>query len=80
MERIRNALRWRPGASAAYEPLNEDADAESSDTESTVKPHGTSFSWLDYATFIVVGVSMLWAWYATPPLIPFPVLLAHLCK
>lgn len=55
MERIRNTLKqWR---SPAYEPLDDDSDSND--------PRGMRklrFSWLEYSIFLLLGVSMLWAW------------------
>ncbi|KAL9071958.1 MAG: hypothetical protein Q9161_003890 [Pseudevernia consocians] len=55
MERIRNALKQR--RSPAYEPLNDDSD--SNEPQRVRKPR---FSWLEYSIFLLLGVSMLWAW------------------
>ena len=55
MERIRNALKQRH--SPAYEPLNDDSD--SNGPQRARKPR---FSWLEYSIFLLLGVSMLWAW------------------
>lgn len=55
MERIRNALnQWH---SPAYEPLDDDSD--SNDPRGARRPR---FSWLEYSIFLLLGVSMLWAW------------------
>ena len=54
MERIRNALKQR--RSPAYEPLDDDSD---SNEPRARKPR---FSWLEYSIFLLLGVSMLWAW------------------
>ena len=55
MERIRNALKqWH---SPAYEPLEDDSD--SNDPRGARRPR---FSWLEYSIFLLLGVSMLWAW------------------
>lgn len=57
MERIRKALKQR--RSPAYEPLDDDSD--SNEPQRARKPR---FSWLEYSIFLLLGVSMLWAWYA----------------
>lgn len=55
MDRIRNALKQR--RSPAYEPLDDDSD--SNEPQRARKPR---FSWLEYSIFLLLGVSMLWAW------------------
>ena len=55
MERIRNAIEQR--RSPAYQPLDDDAD--SNEPRGMRKPR---FSWLEYSIFLLLGVSMLWAW------------------
>ncbi len=32
----------------------------------------TPFYWLEYVVFLLLGVAMLWAWYAEAPLPPKP--------
>jgi equilibrative nucleoside transporter 1/2/3 len=54
MERIRNALKRRL-SSPAYESINDDEDTQS-------KAPKQRFSWLEYSLFLLLGVSMLWAW------------------
>lgn len=60
MERLRKIFdREEPAAS--YEPLqggSERPDGEHIDAEEQ------AFSWTDYAVFTLLGVAMLWAWYA----------------
>ena len=55
MERIRNAIKQR--RSPAYEPLDDDSD--SNEPRGMRKPR---FSWLEYSIFLLLGISMLWAW------------------
>ena len=55
MDRLRRALRWRPDTTPAYESLDDDPDTPA-------HPPKTRFSWLDYSIFLLLGVSMLWAW------------------
>lgn len=56
MERIRDAMKQRP-SSLSYEPLDDEADDERH------KEREQQFSWLEYSIFLLLGVSMLWAWY-----------------
>ena len=55
MDRVRRALSWRPENPPAYESLDDDPDGPK-------RAHKTRFSWLDYSIFLLLGVSMLWAW------------------
>lgn len=56
MERLQRWFGRRP----SYEPLlrEENEQDEPTSTEHTQ----SAFSWLDYCIFLLVGVSMLWAW------------------
>lgn len=57
MDRIRNALKqWR--SSPTYEPLDDGSDS----SENHQRKHTQRFSWLEYAIFLLLGISMLWAW------------------
>jgi len=66
MERIRNLLRDRR-SSPAYEPL--DNGSGSGNEASQCAQYGR-FSWLEHYVFLLLGISMLWAWFA--PLISRP--------
>ncbi|KAK3177131.1 hypothetical protein OEA41_008459 [Lepraria neglecta] len=57
MDRLRKALNQQP-SSPAYEPLDNDPDG---DTTHRKAPHHR-FSWLEYSIFLLLGISMLWAW------------------
>lgn len=57
MERIQEAL--KRSSSASYEPLIADSEDDGDPKPSVAK----SFSWLDYSIFLLLGISMLWAWY-----------------
>lgn len=57
MDRVRNALKqWR--SSPTYEPLDDGSDTP----ENHQRQHTQRFSWLEYAIFLLLGISMLWAW------------------
>ena len=62
MERAKKAFLSRP----EYEPVlsgpdnDEDSVAES-EYESAFQV--SSFSWLEYTIFFILGIAMLWAWY-----------------
>lgn len=59
MERMRSALKqW--SSSPAYEPLDDGTDT----AENQHRKHTQRFSWLEYGIFLLLGISMLWAWYA----------------
>ncbi len=61
MERIRNAIKqWR--SSLAYEPLDDGTETP----ENRQRKHTQRFSWMEYAIFLLLGISMLWAWYIPP--------------
>lgn len=55
MARIRDFLRR-----SSYEPL--EGGSESPDGERIEDPKHRKFSWIDYAVFFLLGISMLWAW------------------
>ena len=54
MERIQRLFRPRP----AYEPLDDGSGHENG------RQRGDKgrFAWLEYSIFLLLGVSMLWAW------------------
>ena len=56
MDRIRRLLKPRP----IYEPLDDGSGAVQG--QDTIRKQ--YFSWLEYGIFLLLGVSMLWAWYA----------------
>jgi solute carrier family 29 (equilibrative nucleoside transporter), member 1/2/3 len=51
-------------ADPAYEPI-QDYQQEADDvSESEERRNDTStFSWIEYSIFLLLGVAMLWAWY-----------------
>lgn len=55
MARVQGWFRRSP----SYQPLLEDSEGQD---EQHVAAHGSVFSWIDYLVFMLVGVSMLWAW------------------
>ena len=60
MERIRRIFE-RESSDASYEPLeggSERPNGEHIEVDEQV------FSWTDYSVFVLLGVAMLWAWYA----------------
>jgi equilibrative nucleoside transporter 1/2/3 len=62
MERIKRLLGAGDAPEQAYEPL--EGGSEQPDgfrTEDTMAP---KFSWTEYSIFLLLGVAMLWAWYA----------------
>lgn len=56
MERVRNALTPRR-QSPAYKPLD---DGSGNDPRRDGRKG--RFSWLEYSIFLLLGISMLWAW------------------
>ena len=72
MERIKSVFRRTP----SYEPLLQNGDAgeheESFDGPDESRREGEkAFSWADYLIFMLIGVAMLWAWYAPSPPVCF---------
>lgn len=60
MERIRTALKqWR--ASQTYAALDDGTDTP----ENHQRKHKQCLSLLEYAIFLLLGISMLWAWYTS---------------
>ena len=55
MERIRDAIKRRR-SSVSYEPLDNGGN------DDCQKEQDVPFSWLEYTIFMLLGVSMLWAW------------------
>ncbi|KAF1990982.1 hypothetical protein K402DRAFT_346813 [Aulographum hederae CBS 113979] len=45
----------------SYEPLAEEP-REDGDESTTVQDDKIPFSWIDYATYFLLGIAMLWAW------------------
>ncbi|TKA77958.1 hypothetical protein B0A55_05798 [Friedmanniomyces simplex] len=59
MDRLRKL--WQP--EQPYEPLCDDtADSNDHDHPSLVKPSKAAFSYINYTIFLLLGISMLWAW------------------
>ncbi|KAL8917805.1 MAG: hypothetical protein Q9208_007734 [Pyrenodesmia sp. 3 TL-2023] len=58
MDSIRKALGQRP-VSPSYEPIDNGQDH---DEPLEPKPLQPATSWVEYAIFLLLGVSMLWAW------------------
>lgn len=47
----------------AYEPLqNSITEADREDAQPTSAETTTAFSWIEYSVFLLLGISMLWAW------------------
>ena len=53
-----------------YAPLTEEPrELEgSTDQEGETFESDVPFSWFEYSVFAIIGVAMLWAWYAIHPL------------
>jgi solute carrier family 29 (equilibrative nucleoside transporter), member 1/2/3 len=78
VQRLLDALRL---GGPTYKPLSDDNDEQDSlisgsrSTHSSADPPADApFSALHYAVFALLGVAMLWAWYAPPPLLLRPAL------
>lgn len=69
MDRLRAVFTASKKADEAeYEPLTEDNDTRtlegSTYTVSEEETEEVPFSWLEYCAFVLLGVAMLWSWYA----------------
>ena len=62
MERIRNVLRRQRSRSPSYEPLNGESHSNGTHGDRHSDSPKVRFSWLEYSIFLLLGVSMLWAW------------------
>ena len=58
MDRIRRYL--RRGSTPVYERLNGDGAIEGQAWKDDTQPE--AFSWFTYSVFLLLGISMLWAW------------------
>lgn len=62
MDRIRRLWKGEE-EEQAYEPLeNSITEADREDVASTYEDTKPGFSWLEYSVFLLLGISMLWAW------------------
>jgi equilibrative nucleoside transporter 1/2/3 len=62
MDRIRRLWKGEE-EEQAYEPLeNSITAAEREDGTNTLENNKPGFSWLEYGVFLLLGISMLWAW------------------
>lgn len=62
MDRIRNIFENETARDASYEPL--EGGSERPDGQRIEEASHGAFSWADYSVFLLMGVAMLWAWYA----------------
>ena len=63
MERLKRLVKAQQPPEADYEPIPNDGlhGSDASEEEQEVK---TPFSWVEYSVFFLLGVAMLWAWWA----------------
>ena len=59
MDRVRSAFKRRRSPSPSYERINGDHQVDQALGEHV---HKERFSWLEYYIFLLLGISMLWAW------------------
>jgi hypothetical protein len=59
MDRIRRLF----GRKQAYQPVDI-GERDSIDAEPEIEFVKDDFSWLEYTIFLLLGIAMLWAWYA----------------
>lgn len=62
MQRIRRIVRRQRSPSSSYEPLTGDSNGSNLDRYGQAGPQNPPFSWLKYTIFLLLGISMLWAW------------------
>jgi hypothetical protein len=62
MERLRTLFTPSKPSPGEYQRLDEEeADIQEGECEEEVP-----FSWREYFIFVLIGVAMLWSWYAIP--------------
>jgi hypothetical protein len=60
MNRVKRIFQAEP----AYEPIQDDHREADDVSESVERQNDTStFSWIEYSIFLLLGIAMLWAWY-----------------
>ena len=64
MDRIKAFFSRKKVDAEEYEPLTDDSATLEESTYETQEEN--PFSWLEYSIFLIIGVAMLWAWYAIP--------------
>lgn len=62
MDRLRRSMRQHSLVGSSYQPISPDQD-DDQDTTINQNRAETPFSWIDYGVFLLLGISMLWAWY-----------------
>lgn len=68
-----NRIRKLVAPSTTYEPLLDNNETNDGDVDDrSIAEDGESrlesrFSWLEYSIFFLLGIAMLWAWYAFDP-------------
>ena len=74
MDRLRQALKsGTPYEHVETEDVPEDGIYEEEQDDISASVEENEFSWLNYTIFLLLGVAMLWAWYATFNQIPLQV-------
>jgi equilibrative nucleoside transporter 1/2/3 len=68
MDRIRKLFKAQP----TYAPINTEAQEDNAgsyvESNESLPLEETTFSWIEYSIFMLLGVAMLWAW-CDPPLL-----------
>ncbi|KAL8710585.1 MAG: hypothetical protein Q9220_004809 [cf. Caloplaca sp. 1 TL-2023] len=62
MDKIRKALASERPSSPSYERLNPESNGHTDEESQPLGKKSPTFSWLEYSIFLLLGVSMLWAW------------------
>ena len=70
MGRIRDLLN-KPAEEQEYSPLDDDTEYDDDEVRRPVlilpdeEYSEAPFSWFEYCIFLLLGISMLWAWYVS---------------
>ena len=65
IERLKRLVKaQQQPAEADYEPIRDDGLDEQESAEEEEREVKVPFSWTEYFVFLLLGVAMLWAWYA----------------
>ncbi|RMZ75622.1 hypothetical protein DV738_g5364, partial [Chaetothyriales sp. CBS 135597] len=66
MDRVKKLFRpepaYEPIQDAALEPDEPDEPVDAAETDDEVGQNESTFWWIDYSIFLLLGVAMLWAW------------------
>jgi hypothetical protein len=61
----------RKSDAPTYEPLPGGSEGQDSPPVESADAKEAQFSWIEYAIFLLLGVSMLWAWFVTSHILQY---------